>query len=113
MSKTQGIRLLEECWGWNITRHIDGRLTMLCAHCVQRTTGCAIGRHDWFEPELDFNAPVAERPVELCRCCRIVRRDYEPLNVPPAGHPDTMRHLCDADEAVLKRYAAQFSQEVI
>jgi hypothetical protein len=97
--------------GWTITEQPDGTHSMLCRSC-SGGTGCDRGVHTWYEPELDFNAPVPASPIELCQHCGCVRRDQEPLQAPPAGHPESMTaELDDAAEEYLAELDAELSPE--
>lgn len=113
ITKGQALKLLQEVWGWTITRHINGTVTMHCSHCAAKYTDCGRGVHAWREaPVVDWNSPVPDEPVEMCRRCGCVRRDQKPLEVPPAGHPESMTvELGDAAEEYLAELDAELSPE--
>jgi hypothetical protein len=100
-------QVLADNHGWTI-EYIAGAVRMLCPRCARRRH-CDQNSHQWYAPTLD--APAAGRPVELCSRCGIVRRDYEPLDVPPAGHPDLKPVALTAEHlAVLDAYEAEFTE---
>lgn len=91
-------QVLADQHGWTIEKLADGTVWMLCARCAKRRE-CDQGGHHWYTPEVSTTVPTTGRPVELCVCCGIVRRDHNPFDVPPARHPESMDIvLSDEDE---------------
>lgn len=107
-------QVLAELHGWEIEKLADGTIRMSCPRCSRRRE-CDQGGHHWYTPALDAAVSAGVRPVELCGNCGIVRRDYEPLDAPPARHPESMDVvLADEDEALLVRYDNElFPEEAI
>jgi hypothetical protein len=108
-SNVMAAQILADQHGWEIERFADGTIRMLCARCARKrecdTNGC-----QWYVPAVDHVAP-GDRPVEMCSNCSKVRRDYEPLEKPPAGHPDLKPvDLTAGDLAVLDAYEAEFTE---
>lgn len=67
-----------------------------------------LGRHKWaIEPAQTIKGNVLGPFLACPRCCETRALDEEP----PAGHPDSMSPLSDADEALLRRY--DFTQGAI
>lgn len=108
LSKLTALIELVAQWEWRIQRRIDGRADMLCAACSAKHDCDAYG-HQWYAaPTADTGADVLEPPVEMCRRCSIVRRDQDPLKVPPTASPESLTAELDrSDEALLARYDAE------
>lgn len=108
-SNVMAAQVLADQHGWEIEKLGDGSIRMLCGPCA-RSRECDTNGHQWYVPALDYVVP-GDRPVELCSGCGIVRRDYDPLDTPPAGHPDLKPvELTASDLAVLDAYEAEFTE---
>lgn len=103
-------QVLADKFGWTIEKLASGTILMLCARCA-RERECEQAGHQWYTPVLLAPMPDGLRIPELCSHCSRTRRDYDPLDTPPAGHPDAEPVvLSDADLTLLAAYDAELTE---
>lgn len=90
------LTVLKTTYLWSVEQQDDGSFRMLCPDCAPAV--CDQIGHDWYSAALDPSAPAPERPIEFCSRCSIVRRDYDPLDAPPAGSPEAATDLLSIPE---------------
>lgn len=108
-SNLMAAQVLADQHGWEIEKLTDGTIRMLCAPCA-RERECDQAGHQWYTPVLLTPMPDGLRAPELCGHCNRTRRDYEPLDAPPADHPESLTELSDADKALFDAYEAEFTE---